>query len=179
MCSKVHEPQSRFFCVFYLSKNFINCTIVKGDSVSSTGPCTVGDGPRSVIIIANEVCNIACPAMISWISKYCTVWWHLILTRCQSLRRYQNGWKAPMPELGPKHPVMMTVQHCPIINLPTLFEMRTVYTCYVTEVCVIWGSMPLWSSWRVVPPWWTPQHGCTPWRPLCAHEWCARCNIFI
>jgi hypothetical protein len=41
------------------------------------------------------------------------------------LRRYQNGWKAPTPELGPGNPVMMTVQHCPIINLPTLFEMRT------------------------------------------------------
>jgi hypothetical protein len=31
-----------------------------------------------------------------------------------------------MPELGPGNPVMMTVQHCPIINFPTLFEMRTV-----------------------------------------------------
>jgi hypothetical protein len=31
-----------------------------------------------------------------------------------------------MPELGPGNPVMMTVKHCPIINFPTLFEMRTV-----------------------------------------------------
>ena len=128
MCWEVRGSRCRFF-VFFLSRKIStpsNYTIVKGDCASLAGPYTVGDGSRSFIIIANKVCNIACPVMISWISKYCTVWWHLILTRCQSLQRCQNGWKAPVPELGPGNPIMMTGNHCLIIILPWLFEMMTV-----------------------------------------------------
>ena len=75
MSSKVLGPRCQFF-VYFLSRKIStpsNCTIVKGDCVSSAGPYAVGDGSCSVIIIANEVCNIACPLMVSWISKYCTV----------------------------------------------------------------------------------------------------------
>jgi hypothetical protein len=62
--------------LFFLSRKIStpsNCTIVKGDFVSSDGPYIVGDDPRTVIIIATKVCNIACPVKICWISKYCTV----------------------------------------------------------------------------------------------------------
>jgi hypothetical protein len=111
---------------FFSNSTHSNYKIVKDDRIWLAGPYIVGYGSWSVIIIATMVCSIACPVNISWISKFCTVWWHLILTRCQSLRRCQDGRKAPMPELGPGNPVTMTVQHCPTINLPTLFEMRTV-----------------------------------------------------
>jgi hypothetical protein len=67
----VHGPRCRFF-VFFHYKNFSttsNYTIVKGDYMSLAGPYSVEDGSRSVIIIVNKVCDIACPDIISWISK--------------------------------------------------------------------------------------------------------------
>jgi hypothetical protein len=46
-----------------------------------------------------------------------------------------------MAELGPRNPVMMTVEHCPTINLPTLFEMRTVglqmFICSILTFTII------------------------------------------
>jgi hypothetical protein len=81
MISRSHlNGFAHFFCSLFLLSTFLsrkistpsNCTIVKGDCVSSDGPYIVEDGSWSVIIIATKVCNIA------WCGRG-LIWWELCI----------------------------------------------------------------------------------------------------